>query len=87
MGDEREPEVDVHERAEAPEEDQRAEEEYIVEHEVRRPHSWGDRRTWVILGILIVGAIVHSFFIRYLVSGEVMRPEDWNLGWPPTAPH
>lgn len=47
-------------------------------------HSWGDRRTWLIIVALCV-FLVGTTLIMYAVIGKHTL-QNWNLGSPPTAP-
>ncbi|MBI3911918.1 MAG: hypothetical protein HY320_13430 [Armatimonadetes bacterium] len=52
--------------------------------EENRRRGWGDRRTWLWIGFLVVGSLAHTVIIHWLVGSEVRA--EWNLGYPPTAP-
>lgn len=53
-----------------------------VEEQSRR--RWGGLRTWVYIGILVIGLLGSIVITYFLVERGVQK--EWNLGYPPTAP-
>lgn len=63
-----------------------AEKEHQKEIWANQQRGWGDRKTWLFIGTLVVGVFLSCLITYILVGTGTATTMGWHLGTPGTAP-